>query len=101
MSKLIFTYLFSFILLASIIAPTYISLSDSNCEITAMADFGEEEENKGKESAKDLEVKIYYSNENESIFVDLEKKKRMSFYSKNYTSLYKKLISPPPEQITL
>tara|TARA_R110002073_G_scaffold296322_1_gene462312 strand:- start:22408 stop:22713 length:306 start_codon:yes stop_codon:yes gene_type:complete len=101
MSKLIFTYLFSFILLASIVAPTYISLSEGDYEITAIADFGEEEEKKGKESAKDLEVKIYYSDNNASLFVSLEKKKRMSFYSKNYTSHYKKLISPPPEHITL
>ena len=40
MSKLIFTYLFSFILLASIVAPTYISLSEGDYEITAIADFG-------------------------------------------------------------
>lgn len=100
MSKLIFTYLFSFVLLASIIAPTYITLTEGNCEIAALADIGEEEENKGKESVKDLEVKIYYSDNNESFYIGLEKKKRMRFYSKNYTSHYKKLISPPPEQVS-
>lgn len=98
MSKLIFTYLFSFVLLASIVAPTYISLTEGSCDITAIADLGEEEENKGKESVKDLEVKIYYSDNSESLYIGLEKKKRMSFYYKNYTSHYKKLISPPPEQ---
>jgi len=69
-------------------------------EVTDIGDFGEEEENKGKESVKDLEVKIYYSDNNESLFISLEKKKRMSFYSKNYTSHYKKLISPPPEHLS-
>ncbi|MEN8858481.1 MAG: hypothetical protein ABF260_10525 [Flavobacteriaceae bacterium] len=97
MSKFIFSYLFSFILLASIVAPTYISFSDLQAEATEIVDLGEEEENKGNESVKDLEVKIYYSTTNESLFVSLEKKKRMSFYSKNYTSYYKKLSSPPPE----
>lgn len=101
MSKIIFTYLFSFILLASIVTPTYLSLTEGDFNFTEIVDFGEEEENKGKESVKDLEVKIYYSDNSESLFVGLEKKKRTSFYSKNYTSHYKKLISPPPEHITL
>ncbi len=100
MAKLFFTYFFSFIILASIVAPTYLTLSDVKCEVTEVADLGEEEENNGKESAKDLEVKIYYSSINESTFVSLEKKKRISFYSKNYTSHCKKLFSPPPESIS-
>jgi hypothetical protein len=100
MSKLVFTYLFSFVLLASIVTPTYISLTEGSCDITAITDLGEEEENKGKESVKDLEVKIYYLDNSESLYISLEKKKRMSFYSKNYTSHYKKLISPPPEQLS-
>ncbi len=99
MSKYLFTYLFSFILLTSIIAPAYISLTEGSCEITAIADFGEEEENKGKESAKDLELKIYYSNGNESLFIGLEKKKRVRFYSKHYSFKLNKLNSPPPEKI--
>mgnify|MGYP003631586498 CR=1 FL=1 len=86
--------------MASIVTPTYISLSDTMAKVTEIVDFGEEEENKGKESVKDLEVKIYYSNNNDSLFVSLEKKKRRSFYSKNYTSHYKKLISPPPEHLS-
>lgn len=100
MAKLFFTYFFSLIILASIVTPTYLTLSDVKCEATEIADLGEEEENNGKESAKDLEVKIYYSNNNESTFVSLEKKKRISFYSKNYTSHYQKLFSPPPESLS-
>lgn len=101
MTKLITTYFFSLILLGSIVAPAYMSLVEETCQIEALVDIGEEEENKGKKSPKDLEVKIYYSNNNESLFIDLAKKKRMNFYSKNYTSYYKKLISPPPEHIVL
>ena len=58
-------------------APTYISFSDLQGEATEIVDLGEEEENKGNESVKDLEVKIYYSTTNESQFVSLEKKKRI------------------------
>lgn len=97
MNKIIFTYLFSFILLASIVAPTCLNLADGGIEITEIVDFGEEEENKGKESVKDLEVKIYYSDNSESLFIGLEKKKRRSFYSKNYSFQLNKLSSPPPE----
>jgi hypothetical protein len=100
MSKLVFTYLFSFVLLASIVAPTYITLTEDSCEVALIADLGEEEEKKGKESVKDLEVKMYYSDNSESVYIGLEKKKRMRFYSKNYTSHHKKLISPPPEQLS-
>lgn len=101
MRKTVLISFFSFILLASVVAPTYISLTDVNCDLTEIVDFNEEEENKGKKSVKDLEVKLYYAVNNGSLFIDLEKKKRVSFYSKKYTSHYKKLISPPPEHITL
>lgn len=100
MPRLFATFLFSFILLASIVAPTYVSLTEGSCEITAMAEMGEEEEGKkGKESAKDLEIKIYYTQDSSPLFVGLEKKKRISFYSKNYVSYQKKQVSPPPELI--
>ena len=58
MSKIIITFLFTLIITASIVAPTFINLSESTIEITEIVDFSEEEENKGKESIKDLEVKI-------------------------------------------
>jgi hypothetical protein len=85
--------------LASVAAPTYFSIIEKTCEIE-LADVGEEEENKGKEGAKDLDVKIYYSLNASFLYQSLEKKKRISFYSKNYTSYYKKLVSPPPELLS-
>lgn len=98
MAKTLATFFFSLVLLMSIVVPTYITLMEGSCEITEMKDkVGEDEEKKGKEAAKDLEVKTYYANENSSIFIGLEKKKRISFYSKKYVSYQKKLLSPPPE----
>ena len=47
MSKTIITFLFSLIILASIVAPTFVNFSESTIEITEIVDFGEEEENKG------------------------------------------------------
>ncbi len=99
MTKPIATFFFSFVLLMSIVAPTYMTLTEGSCEITAMKEQngGEDEEKKGKEATKDLEVKNYYTNDNPSFFLGLEKKKRISFYSKNYISYQKKQLSPPPE----
>ncbi len=98
MNKIIFSYLFSIIILGSIVTPTYIHFSDFNMEVTQVVDLGEEEENKGQESLKDLEIKIYYSENNEAFEIGLQKKLRMSFYSKNYFFKLNKLNSPPPEQ---
>ena len=96
MSKTIITFLFSLIILASIVAPTFVNFSESTIEITEIVDFGEEEENKGNESIKDLEVKIY-SSDKEDIFLGLENNKRIRFCSKSYSFKFTKLNSPPPE----
>ena len=56
MNKTIITFLFTLIITASIVAPTFVNFSESTIKITEIVDFGEEEENKGKESVKDLEV---------------------------------------------
>lgn len=101
MGKIILSYIFSLIILSSIITPTYIHFSDINFEITEAVDHAEEEENKGKETVKDLELKIYYSESNETLYTGLQKKLRMSFYSKNYFFILNKLNNPPPEQFLL
>lgn len=98
MVKSLTTFLLSIVLLASIVAPTYVSLTEGACEISILKDKGgEDEENQGNESAKDLEVKVYYTHPMALFFGNLETKKRTSFYSKNYSSYQKKLLSPPPE----
>lgn len=99
MSKFVITYFFTITLLVSVVAPTYFSMLENSYEIE-LVDIGEEEENKGKEAAKDLDVKIYYSYNNHLLYQDLEKKKRISFYSKNYSTHYKNPVSPPPELLT-
>ena len=100
MSKALITYFFTLTLLVSVVAPTYFSMLDRTCCEIEMVDIGEEEENKGKEAAKDLDVKIYYSHNNHLLFQGLEKKKRISFYSKNYSTHYNNPVSPPPELLT-
>lgn len=91
---LFFTLLFSVI----IITPTVITLIDDTCDVAFFIDLNEEEEKNGKEAPKDLEIKIYPS-ENFSLMVinQLQKKKNVSFNSKNYTSQYPKVTTPPPQ----
>ena len=97
MSKAIITFFFSTIILASIISPTFINLHEFNVEITEIVDYGEEE-NKGNESLKDLEVKIYFIDDKGGSVLDLEKNKRIRFLSRNYTFSLTELNSPPPEK---
>ena len=97
MSKAIITFFFSTIILASIISPTFINLHEFNVEITEIVDYGEEE-NKGNESLKDLEVKIYFIDAKGGSVLDLEKNKRIRFLSRNYTFSLTELNSPPPEK---
>ena len=85
--------------MGSVAAPSYFSILEKTCEIE-LTDIGEEEENKGKEGVKDWDVKIYYSHNTSLLYQSLEKKKRISFYSKNYVSYKKKQVSPPPELLS-
>ncbi|KGL62526.1 hypothetical protein [Polaribacter sp. Hel1_85] len=94
---LFFTLLFSVLL----ITPAVISFVDDNQDIAFLLEINEEEEHKGKEgkeSAKDLEIKIHPT-ENSKDFVHngIQKRKNVSFLSKNYTSQYPKITTPPPE----
>ncbi|MDB2632786.1 hypothetical protein N9Y20_00695 [Flavobacteriaceae bacterium] len=99
MSKAIITFFFSMIILASIVSPTFINLHEFNVEITEIVDYGEEEkENKGNESLKEIEVKIYYINDK---VLDLKKNKRIRFLSRNYTFSLTELNSPPPEKFLI
>lgn len=95
-------FFFSVLFLILIVSPTVISLTDSNPAIGIMlADFGEEEENKGKESSEskiDSELKIYPSSSNKSFdFTEYLEKTNEVFQSKSYVSEYPNITTPPPK----
>ncbi len=100
MTKVVITYFFSIILMAAVVTPSYFLLVEGSCEVTTLSDLGEDEENKGNETTKDLDVKVYFSQNNSILQTDSEEEKLVSFYSKNYTSYQKKLSSPPPELLS-
>lgn len=88
----------------ALITPAVVSLFDDDQDIAFFLDLNEEEENqgkegeKGKEAAKDLEVKNYSTEQLSTLLLNgIQKKKNVSFQSKNYTSEYPKNTTPPPE----
>ncbi len=97
---LFFTLLFSTL----IITPTVISLVDDTQNIAFFLDINEEEENKGKEgkeSAKDLEIKIHPTDHfSHYLHKGIQIKKNVSFKSTNYTSEYPKNTTPPPKSLS-
>jgi hypothetical protein len=90
---LFFTFLFSILL----ITPSVISLIDDEQYIAFFLDMNEEEESKGKETPKDLKIKIHPTGYFGALLLDrIQKKRNIRFQSKNYTSEYpKKTIRPP------
>ena len=94
---------FSVLFLTLIILPTVITLTDNNQEISILLDFGEEEENKGKESSEskvDSEVKIHSSSNSKSLFKNnFSTTKSVVFHLKNYISEYPKITTPPPKKL--
>jgi SUMO ligase MMS21 Smc5/6 complex component len=92
---LFFTLLFSILL----ITPSVISLIDDSQHIAFFLDMNEEEEeNKGKETSKDLEIKFHSTDSFGTLRLDgIQKKRNVRFQSKNYTSEYPKKTTPPPE----
>ncbi|ARV15864.1 hypothetical protein [Polaribacter sp. SA4-12] len=82
----------------ALITPTVISFFDDGQDVALFLDMTEEEENKGKEASKDLEVKINPTEQFSSLFLNrIQKKKNVSFQSKTYISEYPKNTTPPPE----
>ncbi|PQJ79921.1 hypothetical protein [Polaribacter porphyrae] len=89
---------FSLLFVNLIIAPAIVSLVDKNQEISILFDASEEEEKKGEESAKDLEIKLQSSDVASSVIKqEMFRKKNVRFQSKKYNSTYSKINTPPPE----
>ena len=92
---LFFTFLFSILL----ITPSVISLIGDGQYIAFFLDMNEEEEeeSKGKETSKELKIKIHPTGSFGALLLDrIQKKRNIRFKSKNYTSKYpKKTIRPP------
>lgn len=97
MSRSLVSVLFSLIFMITLIAPSVIIVIDNDADISFFYDTTEEEE-KGNEKHKDLEVLFSEFNENEAYFVSNETEGNLRYYFKKYLKPHLNLISPPPEQ---
>lgn len=92
--------IFFFVLFAGIIVtPSIITLVDKDQDITIFLNLSEEEEN--TKHVKVAELKAHPNEDYTSfLYKKIQKKKNVSFLSKNYVSQYPKILTPPPELFT-
>jgi|TARA_Y100000766_G_C18620514_1_gene465887 hypothetical protein len=92
---LFFTLIFSTLL----IAPTVVSVVDDSINLSFLLNMNEEEE--GNSSVQEIKLKITSENENSFLVLSrIQKKKNISYQSKNYFSEYPKITTPPPKDLS-
>ena len=78
----------------SLTAPTIITMVDDSIDVSFFFVSSEEEE-KGGEKDKDMEVLFFDLNLSESYFTSKKTKNNLKYYFKNYSKPHLNLISPP------
>ncbi|WP_142784745.1 hypothetical protein [Changchengzhania lutea] len=96
MSRNIVSILLSLLFVAFLAAPTIISIVDDSIDIS-MFYASAEEEDKGHEKNKDVEILFSEFALVESGFTSSEKENYLGYRFKNYPKPHLNLISPPPE----
>ena len=77
--------------------PNVIAIVDDNFEVSILIDSNEEEEKKGEEKGKDFEIELLSKDALENSINNIILVKALNLQSNKYSSLFKELISPPPE----
>ncbi|MCL7762136.1 hypothetical protein MPF19_01825 [Polaribacter sp. Z014] len=94
--KIKIAFFFSILFIGVLTAPTIISLVDENQDISIFLSLNEEEEDSEEiKTFKELKVvpNIYLS----VFFKKIQKREIVRFTSKNYTSLFPRKTTPPPQ----
>ena len=98
MGKKIFTYLLMFILLGGIVVPSYISITEDLCEAAFQLDI--EEDTDTNEESEKTELKLLgVPFQTEKLGLIAFQQKKCGYTTKVYTTVYKNLELPPPEQL--
>lgn len=100
MSRQIISIFFSMLFLAFLAAPSVIVLVDDSIDVSMFYASSEEEE-KGSEKNKDIEVLFTDGIGNELVFNSKQTSNNLGYFFKNYPKPQLNLISPPPQQIIL
>ncbi|WP_343328394.1 hypothetical protein [Polaribacter staleyi] len=94
--KIKIAILFSILFVSVITAPTIISFVDENQDISIFLSLNEEEED-NYESETFKELKVYPHSSLQVFFRKIERREIVRFTSKDYTSLFPKITTPPPK----
>jgi hypothetical protein len=96
MSRNTVSILLSIIFWAFLTAPSVLSMIDDSIDISILYESSEEEE-KGSENIKDIEIKFSELNGNEANLDSTEAENNLGYSTKNYPNPHLNLVSPPPE----
>ena len=96
MTRTIVSLCLSIIFLVFLTVPTVIALTDDSIDISAFYASSEEEE-KGVEKNKDLEIQDFQIQNSEISLGSAKTENDLSYFFKTYPKPHLNLISPPPE----
>ena len=99
MLKTYFSIFFTVLFMATIIAPSVLVFVDDTIDVSFILDASEEEEKKGNEKNKELEVLVVDSFIDSDELFSSERVDNLQYTYKKYTKPHLNLISPPPEFI--
>lgn len=96
MSRNLVSICLSVLFLVFLVAPTIITLVDDTADVSMFYAASEEEE-KGSEKDKEIEVLFFELHKNELDYNTSNGKNSLGYYFKKYPKPHLNLISPPPE----
>ena len=96
MSRSIVSIFLSSLFLLFLTAPTIILIIDDSADVSIFYASSEEEE-KGSEKNKEIEVLFFDLNNTDLDFASSEVENNLGYYFKNYPKPHLNLIFPPPE----
>ena len=96
MSRNLVSICLSVLFLVFLVAPTVITLVDDSADVSMFYAASEEEE-KGGEKDKEVEVLFFELHNNELDVASLNGENNLRYYFKKYPIPHLNIISPPPE----
>ncbi len=97
MSRNIISICLSILFLGYTLAPTILTLIDDSADVSMFYTASEEEEKKGSEKDKEIEILLFDLHNNELDAVSSNEENNLRYYFKKYPKPHLNLISPPPE----
>ena len=97
MNKSIFAFVLSIIFTLITVLPNIMVMVDNTFDISIVIDSSEEEEKKGEEKGKDLEIEILENIKQDFTTFKINLVDIFRSRNDNYRSYSKELTSPPPE----